>query len=67
MASSSLIFFKATVLHIDGIALASFGIAIVRALVFGEFILVLHASKIGKRIGDASVLLADPYEVSAVL
>jgi hypothetical protein len=55
----SLIFYKATILHSDGIAFASFGIAIVKALVLGKFILVLHALKIGERKGGASVLLAE--------
>lgn len=35
------------------------GIAIVKALVLGKFILVLHALKIGERMGSARVLLAD--------
>jgi hypothetical protein len=56
---SSLIFYKATILRSDGIEFASFGIAIVKALVLGKFILVLHALRIGKRRGGASVLFAD--------
>jgi hypothetical protein len=62
----SLIFYKATVLHSDGIAFASFGIAIVKALVLGKFILVLHALKIGERKGGPSVLLADILKKSVL-
>jgi hypothetical protein len=56
---SSLIFFKATALHSDGIEFTSFGIAIVKALVLGKFILVLHALKMEELGGGAGVLLID--------
>jgi GYF domain 2 len=55
----SLIFYKATILHSDGIEFASFGIAIVKALVSAKFILLLHALRIGERIGGIGVLLSD--------
>jgi hypothetical protein len=62
----SLMFYKATILQSDGIAFASFGIAIVKALVLGKFILVLHALKIGEQQGGASVLLADIFKKSVL-
>lgn len=66
----SLMFYKATILQSDGIAFASFGIAIVKALVLGKFILVLHALKIGERQGErqggASVLLANIFKKSVL-
>jgi hypothetical protein len=52
----ALIFYKATILHSEGIAFAPIGIAIVKALVLGKFILVLEAVKIGER-GTTSVPL----------
>jgi hypothetical protein len=55
----SLIFYKATILHSDGIEFAAFGIAIVKALVSGKFILLLHALRIGERIGGVGVLIVD--------
>ena len=55
----SLIFYKATILHSDGIEFASFGIAIVKALVSAKFIMLLHALRIGERIGGVGVLLVD--------
>jgi hypothetical protein len=55
----SLIFYKATILHSDGIEFASFGIAIVKALVSAKFIMLLHALRIGERIGGVGVLLID--------
>jgi hypothetical protein len=63
---SSLIFFKATILHGDGIEFATFGIAIVKALVLGKFVLVLHALRIGERRGGASVLFADILKKSVL-
>jgi hypothetical protein len=55
----SLIFYKTTILHSDGIEFLSFGIPIVKALVSGKFILLLHALRIGERIGGVGVLIAD--------
>jgi hypothetical protein len=55
----SLIFYKATILHSDGIEFAAFGIAIVKALVSGKFILLLHALRVGERIGGVGVLIVD--------
>ena len=55
----SLIFYKATILHSDGIEFASFGIAIVKALVSAKFIMLLNALRIGERIGGIGVLLVD--------
>jgi hypothetical protein len=62
----SLILYKATILHSDGIAFASFGIAIVKAPVLGKFILVLDALKIGERKGGAGVLFADILKKSVL-
>jgi GYF domain 2 len=62
----SLIFYKATILQGDGIEFAVFGIAIVKALVLGKFILVLHALKIGERRGGAGVLVADILKKSVL-
>jgi GYF domain 2 len=62
----SLIFYKAIILHSDGIAFASFGIAIVKALVLGKFILVLDALKIGERKGGAGILFADILKKSVL-
>src|SRR5260370_30876779 len=62
----SLLFYKAAVLHTDGIAFASFGIAIVKALVLGKFILVLHALKVGERERGTSVLLAEILKKSVL-
>ncbi|MFY9626525.1 MAG: DUF4339 domain-containing protein [Methylocystis sp.] len=53
----ALIFYKATILHSEGIAFAPLGIAIVKALILGKFILVLRALKIGER-GTGGIPLA---------
>lgn len=63
---ASLNFYKAALLRSDGIEYAPFGIAIVKALVLGKFVLVLHALKIGERSGGAGVLFADILKKSVL-
>jgi len=55
----ALIFYKATILHSEGIEFTPLGIAIVKALVLGKFILTLQAFKIGERGKGNSIVLAD--------
>jgi len=62
----ALLFYKAAILHSDGIEFAPFGIAIVKALLVGKFVLLLHAFKIGERKGGARVLFADILKKSAL-
>ncbi|MGO8912337.1 MAG: DUF4339 domain-containing protein [Bradyrhizobium sp.] len=62
----SLTFYKAAILHSDGIAFAPFGFAIAKALILGKFVLLLHALKIGERNGRAGVLLADILKKSVL-
>jgi hypothetical protein len=62
----ALLFYKAAILQSDGIEFAPFGIAIVKALVVGKFVLILHALKIGERKGGARVLFADIFKKSAL-
>jgi GYF domain 2 len=62
----ALLFYKAAILRSDGIEFAPLGIAIVKALVLGKFILVLHALKVGERKGGAGVLLFDIVKKSVV-
>jgi hypothetical protein len=62
----SLLFYKAAILHSDGIEFAPLGIAAVKALVLGKFVLILHALKIGEKAGDATVLLTDILKKSVL-
>lgn len=62
----ALLFYKAAILESDGIEFAFFGIAIVKALVLGKFVLLLHALKIGERKGGARVLFADILKKAAL-
>jgi GYF domain 2 len=62
----SLTFYKAAVLHSEGIAYAPFGFAIVKALILGKFVLLLHALKIGERKGGAGVLFVDILKKSVL-
>ena len=54
----ALIFYKTALLNSQGIEYAAFGIAIVKALILGKFILLLHALKIGERGRRPSTLAA---------
>lgn len=62
----TLLFYEASIRQSDGIAFAPFGIAIVKALVVGKFVLILHALGIGERRGGAGVLLADILKKSVL-
>jgi hypothetical protein len=62
----ALLFYKAAILESDGIEFAPFGIAIVKALVLGKFVLLLHALKIGEGKGGPGVLFADILKKSVL-
>jgi GYF domain 2 len=62
----ALLFYKAAILRSDGIEFAPFGIAAIKALVLGKFVLILHALKIGERKGSPAVLLLDIFKKSVV-
>jgi GYF domain 2 len=62
----SLTFYKAAILHSEGIEFAPFGFAIAKALILGKFVLILHALKIGEQSGGARVLLADILKKSVL-
>lgn len=53
---SAVMFYKSTILGSVGIAFAPFGLAAVKALILGKFILVLEALKIGERSKGGQVL-----------
>jgi len=55
----SLILYKATILRSEGLEFAPFGMAFVKALITGKFVLLLQAFKIGdKRISAGTALVA---------
>lgn len=62
----TLLFYEASIRQSDGIAFAPFGVAIVKALIVGKFILLLHAFGIGERRGGAGVLFADILKKSVL-
>jgi hypothetical protein len=62
----ALLFYKAAILRSDGIEFAPFGIAAIKALVLGKFVLFLHALKVGERKGGPAVLLLDIFKKSIV-
>lgn len=55
----ALIFYKASILHGEGIEFTVFGLAIVKALILGKFLLLLEALKIGEDKRHARSALAN--------
>jgi GYF domain 2 len=55
----SLLFYKSAILHSDGIEFAAFGLALVKALILGKFILVLQAVGVGERGDKSGILLVE--------
>jgi GYF domain 2 len=63
----SLIFYKAAILRGHGIEFSSlFGLALVKALVLGKFILILQALGVGRPGGRAGALLASVLKTSVL-
>ena len=56
---SALMFYKATILRSVGVEFAPFGLAAVKALILGKFILMLEALKLGERKGSGGVLAVE--------
>ncbi len=56
---AALIFYKASILRGEGIEFAAFGLAIVKALILGKFLLLLEAFKIGEDKKHARSALAN--------
>jgi hypothetical protein len=52
----SVLLYKAAILRGHGIEYAVFGVAMVKALILGKFLLVLHGLKVGERGGNGSRL-----------
>jgi hypothetical protein len=55
----ALIFYKASILHSEGIEFSVYGMAIAKALILGKFLLTLQAFKIGEDKKHASTALAN--------
>jgi GYF domain 2 len=55
----ALLFYKSAILRSDGIEFASFGLALVKALILGKFILVLQAIGVGERGERSGILLVE--------
>jgi hypothetical protein len=50
----ALLLFKAAVLSNAGVSYAPFGLAAIKALVLGKFLLLLHGARVGERVGRMS-------------
>ena len=61
---SSFLFYKLAILRNAGIEFTAFGLALVKALILGKFILVLQAVKIGERGDKPGILLVDILKTS---
>ncbi len=53
----ALLFYKSTILRSVGVEFAPFGVAVVKALILGKFIVVLEAVKLGEREGSEAILI----------
>jgi hypothetical protein len=53
----ALLFYKSAVLRTVGVEFAPVGVAVVKALILGKFILVLEAVKLGEKQGSHAILL----------
>jgi hypothetical protein len=60
----SLLFYKSAILRVEGVEFTAFGLALVKALILGKFILVLQAVKIGERSDRPGVLFVDILKTS---
>jgi hypothetical protein len=60
----SLLFYKSTILRVEGIEFTAFGLALLKALILGKFILVLQAVKVGESGEKRGVLLVDILKTS---
>jgi hypothetical protein len=54
---SAVMFYKSTILRSVGIEFAPFGVAVVKALILGKFMLVLEALKLGERRESRDILI----------
>jgi GYF domain 2 len=52
----ALVFYKAAIMHNDGVEFEHFGLALVKALIVGKFVLILHALNVGKEKGGGRAL-----------
>ncbi len=59
---SAVMFYKATILRSVGVDFAPFGLAAVKALILGKFILVLEALKIGERGDGRGVFILQVFK-----
>jgi GYF domain 2 len=55
----SLLFYKSAILRSEGIEFTVFGLALVKALILGKFILILQAIKVGERAEKPGILIVD--------
>jgi hypothetical protein len=62
----SVLLYKAAILRGQGVEYAAFGVAIVKALILGKFLLVLHALKMGERGPRSGTLLASIIKKSVL-
>jgi GYF domain 2 len=61
---SALLFYKSAILRTEGIEFAAFGLALVKALILGKFVLVLQAIKMDERGEKRGILLIDILKTS---
>jgi hypothetical protein len=64
---SALLFFKAAILHGEGIGFAPWGIAVVKAVVLAKFIMIGEALHVGNRMRSLPLIWATAYKAGVFL
>src|SRR3954471_5670519 len=63
---AAILFYKATVLQAEGIGYAPFGLAVVKALILGKFVLLGHAAHVGERFAQKPLIYPALYSVGHI-
>ena len=64
---AAILFYKAAVLQAEGIGYAPYGVAAVKALILGKFVLIGHAAHVGERYGHKPLIYPILYQSGVFL
>jgi hypothetical protein len=59
---AAILFYKAAVLQAEGIGYAPYGLAVVKALILGKFVLLGHAAHVGERFAQKPLIYPVLYQ-----
>ena len=64
---AAILFYKAAVLQAEGIGYAPYGVAVVKALILGKFVLIGHAAHVGERFAQKPLIYPVLYQSAVFL